>query len=221
MRFSSIARAAATVAIIAAPAVAQAQITTYTTLSAFLAATTSQGTDDYQSLSITTTTPTPMNRTAGAYSYTVAAPGDFFGAGSAANHWLSTNTATSTMTFSNFGSNVRGIAGNFFGSDINGSFRANTSLIITLNTAAGSLTQTLTNATLSTFLGFTTTSNILSMTVQAVQPQQGFAWSTVDNFTLAQAAPTNVVPEPSTYLLMATGMAGLVGVVRRRRAATV
>ena len=39
-------------------------------------------------------------------------------------------------------------------------------------------------------------------------------------FVNQQAPPGNVVPEPSTYLLMATGLAGLVGVSRRRRRTT-
>lgn len=221
MRFSSIARAVTTLAILAAPAAAQAQITAYTSLSSFLAATTNQGTDTFQNLSITGTTPTPMNRTAGAYSYTVAAPNDFFGAGTAANHWLSTNTATDVITFSNIGSNVRGIGANFFGSDIFGNFLSGSTIIVSLTTTNGFFQQGVQNATLNSFLGFTTTGDILSMTVSAFQPVGNFTWPTVDNFVLAQAAPTNVVPEPSTYLLMATGMAGLVGVVRRRRAATV
>jgi len=29
--------------------------------------------------------------------------------------------------------------------------------------------------------------------------------------------PTNVIPEPSTYALMATGLVGLMGMARRRR----
>ncbi len=37
------------------------------------------------------------------------------------------------------------------------------------------------------------------------------------NFVMAQLAPGQVIPEPSTYALMATGLIGLAGFARRRR----
>ncbi|MCC7054529.1 MAG: PEP-CTERM sorting domain-containing protein [Gemmatimonadaceae bacterium] len=219
MRLSSLTRVVAAAALVALPSVSQAQITTHSSLASLLGATSNAGTDDFESLSITGSTPTPITRTAGPHTYTAAVVNNFFGAGTSADHWLSSNTATETITFSGFGTNIRGIGANFFGSDLSGNFLANTSIVVTLNTAAGSLTQTLTNTTLGTFLGFTTTSNILTMTVAAVQPTGAFAWPTMDDLVLAEA-PTNVVPEPSTYALMGTGLIGLGAAARRRRAAT-
>ena len=36
-------------------------------------------------------------------------------------------------------------------------------------------------------------------------------------FEIGVATVANVVPEPSTYVLMATGLAGMIGIARRRR----
>lgn len=36
-------------------------------------------------------------------------------------------------------------------------------------------------------------------------------------FEIGVATAANVVPEPSTYVLMATGLAGMIGIARRRR----
>jgi len=53
----------------------------------------------------------------------------------------------------------------------------------------------------------------LSVTFAGVADQIAF-----DNVTFGAVVPGGVVPEPSTYALMATGLIGLAGVARRRRA---
>ena len=59
----------------------QAAITVYTSLAAFNAATSAPGTDTYTGFSITGTTPSPINRSAGVYTYTAAtSTTTFFGA---------------------------------------------------------------------------------------------------------------------------------------------
>ena len=212
-------------AIVTAPTVAQAQFTVHTTLASFLAAVGANGTDTYTGFSISGETNSPINRSAGAYNYRATADGDFYGAGTTGNPWLSTDKAKDAITFSNFTSSVRGIGGNFFGSNISGAFQSG-NITLTATNAGGSVTQTLINATTSSFLGFVSTSAITSLVVTTEPPSSGptsgsltttSLWPTVDNLILAEGKSASVVPEPSTYALLGTGLMFIGGIARRRK----
>ena len=212
LKYVSIALAA----LVASTAPAQAAITVYTSLVAFTAATTAPGTDTYTGFSITGVTGSPITRSAGAYGYTAATPGDFFGAGTGSNPWLSTNTATDTITFSAFTGGSNAVGGNFFGSDVAGAFAAGNITLVATD-SSGSVTQTIVGATTSSFLGFVSTTAVTSLTITSVQPVGGFLWPTVDNLVFAKRAVVQAaVPESSTWLMMLAGF-GLVGGAMRRR----
>lgn len=219
MRIPTIPQFALALLFAALPQRVSAQFTTYTTLASFLAATTKAGTDSFENLSLTASTPSPLARNAGAFSYTVTVnTTSFVGSGSSADRWLSTNTATDIITFSGFGPGVRGIGGSFFGTGASGAFSANTTILLTARTASGMSTQTLLNTTLSTFLGFVASADLLSLTVEAVQPTGNtFAWPTVNDLVLANGAASSVVPEPATWMLLVNGLAGVVLLVTWRR----
>lgn len=223
MRFTRLPGVLAAAAVLVLPAVSQAQVTTFTSLSSWLAATQNQGLDTFNNLTLAST-PSPLNRTAGSFTYTastvpVTGTDPFFPAGTIGDIWLATNIATTGIRFSNFSPTTRAMGGLFFGSDVAGAFRANTNIQISGTLAGGgTFSQLLTNTTTGTFFGIVTTANILTFDVFAVQPQTGFAWATVNDFRIANPA-SNVIPEPSTYALMATGLIGLAGVARRRRKA--
>lgn len=201
-------------AMVAASGASQAAITVYTDQASFLAAVINPGVDGFDGLSITGSTPSPLTRAAGDYGYTADATpaGSFFGAGTTANPWLSTNTATDTVSFTNFTGGVGALGGNFFGSNISGLFAAG-SVTLSATDADGTVTQTITDATTGSFLGFVSSTGVLTgATLVSVQPTTGFLWPTVDNLTLAAA-----VPEPETYGLMLAGLAFIGFVARRRR----
>ena len=200
-------------ALLATATASHAAITVVTSLAAFNAATAAQGTDTFAGFSVIGSTASPITRTAGAYSYTASAtpPDSFFGGGTTGNPFLSTTLAESTMTFSAFTVGVRGIGGNFFGSNISGLF-APGDLTLTATDASGTVTRTITGATMSSFLGFISDGPITQLTLASVQPSTGgFLWPSVDNLVLAAA-----VPEPGTYAMMLAGL-GVFGVMARRR----
>ena len=214
LKYVSIALAA----LVAGTAPSQAAITVYTTLAAFNAATMAQGTDTYTGFSITGSTPSPIMRTAGVYGYTAAAStSSFFGAGTTGNPWLSTNTATDTITFNTFTGGVQAAGGNFFDSNVSGAFAAG-DITITATDSSGTVTQTIVGATTASFRGFVSTGVLTSLTVAAVQPASPI-WPTVDNLVLAKRAEVvaGAVPETGTWLMMLAGF-GLVGGAMRRRA---
>ena len=201
----------AAAALLAVAAASQAAVTVYTSQASFLAAVSGVGVDTYAGFSITGSTPSPITRNAGAYGYTASvSTTSFFGAGTTANPWLSTNTATDTITYTSFTGGANAVGGNFFGSDISGQFAAG-DITVTATDASGTTTQTIIAATTTSFLGFTSTSGITTLTVAAVQPSGSFLWPTVDNFTMAVA-----VPEAQTYAMMLAGL-GVLGFVARRR----
>mgnify|MGYP002777080246 CR=1 FL=1 len=210
--------AAAAVAFV--PTLAIAQTTTFTSLAAWTAALAggAQGLDTFNDLP-GSARPSPLNRTAGGFSYrasvTNPVPGgstDFFPAGTAADRWLSTDAALASIVFSNFSPGTQALGGAFFGSNILGNFQAG-NIAISWVTSLGSGSVTLNNPAVASFWGIVTTGTLTSVTVSAVQPTGSNLWPTVNDLRLG-----TVVPEPSTYALMATGLAGLAAVRRRRKA---
>ena len=207
----------AVAALLAISAASQAAITVFTSQASFLAAVTAPGVDTFTGFSVTALTPSPVIRSAGSYTYTASAPDGFFGGGSAANPYLSTNTAADAITFGSFGGGVRAIGGNFFGSDVDGAFSAGSLTLLATDALGASVTQTITGS-LTSFVGFVSTGAMNSLVLSSVQPAGGFLWPGADNLTLAAAAAVTAVPEPETYALMLGGL-GLLGFISRRRQA--
>ena len=221
-------RSLAIAAALLASSVSHATLVIYTNQASFLSAVTTPGIDTFTGFSISGTTTSPINRTAGSYTYTASSSSSsstssFFGAGTVANPWLSTNGAFDTILFNNFGAGVSAIGGLFFGSDILGNFLAGKSISITADDNNSSpVTQLITNSTTGSFLGFISDGLITSLSVTAVQTEgQAFVWPTVDNLTLAgrgSVPEQGTVPEPGTLVLAATAF-GLMGAAARRRKA--
>ena len=219
-------RPLAAVALLAIAGQANATITVYTSLAAFQAAVGTTGTDTFAGLSISGETASPLNRSAGSYTYTATGSGNtstsgdnnFWGGGTTANPFLSTNIAGVKITFSNFSNGVVAIGGNFFASNVSGLYTAGGVKLVATD-ASGSVTQTIspTGATAGSFLGFVSDGPITSLALNSVIVSSAL-WPSADNLVLANAAAP--VPEPQTYALLLGGL-GLVGFIagRRRRPA--
>jgi len=211
--------AVAAVATMLAPTIGQAQITTFTSLAAWTSAVTLPGVDSYDDLEIDEGFyDSPLSRTAGTHSYELTAEFGFVPVGTAPDTWMSNFFVEDAMTFGGFSSGVRAIGGNFFNTLENGAVTSGGQLRLTLVSGSLSTSVVLENLTSTSFFGFTSVGAITSLTVGIVDPVAFVSpFATVNDLRLG-GAPASSVPEPTGYALLATGAAGLLASVRRRRA---
>lgn len=207
-------QALAVAGLAAAAGAAQATITVYTSLAEFTAALTGpSATDTFSDIPVNfQALLSPVLRTVGPFTYEARVTGNLFAAGTSANPALSTNTATDPMTFTAFTGMVNAFGGNFYGTDMSGGFQSGAMTLVATDATGATSTQTIALATTDSFLGFVSTTGLLtSVVLTSIQPAAGgFLWPTADNVILA------AVPEPETYALMLAGL-GLVGFMARRR----
>ncbi|MES3021126.1 MAG: PEP-CTERM sorting domain-containing protein [Pseudomonadota bacterium] len=181
-------------------AAARAEITVFTSKAEFLAAITGpvQSTDTFDNLAVAAYGET-MARMAGGVGYLVdgGIGSAIFGAGgTGGDFWLSTNNAGATMAFSQFSQGVYALGGNFFGSDIAGSFIPNTKVVLSATDGAATRTFTLVNTTTDSFVGFISTQPIRAVTFHTAGANY---WPTANNMTLA-------VPEADSYVMLLAGL---------------
>jgi hypothetical protein len=191
---------------------ADAALSVYTTQASFLAAAGRAATDTFDDLELDFVG-SPLERTVGGFGYAATSAG-FFGAGSAADVWLSTNDAFEPIVFASFTGAPRAVGGFFFATAASGAALPGQSVVVTAVDAGGPAARTLANPGPVTFLGFVSDGALASLTVAAVDGGSVAAFATVDDFVLAAAA---AVPETETGVLLLGGLAALGLRMRRRR----
>lgn len=194
---------------------AQANITVYTNESAYLAAVGTTGIDSFDDLPIAPLA-APLTRAAGAYGYRAevayVSP-VFYGAGNGNDHWLSSDNRTDTITLTGFASNVRGVGGFFFGTNIAGDFTASRGITLTAIDQRGKIVSyDLLAPTTASFLGFVSDEAFKQVSFKS--DLQAGVWGTANDLHLSIAA----VPEPETYGMLLAGLGMLAFLARRRKA---
>jgi len=213
-RTSLCGRLAFALLVIASPA-SHAALTVYTSQASFLAAVSAPGMDSFTDISTTAPTSSPISRAAGPYTYSASSRTGFFGAGTAANPALSTNSDLDAITFFNLSGGASAIGGTFFGTDLQGSFVASAVVLTAIDSLGAISTQTFV-ATATSFMGFVSTGAIATLVFSTSMPGN-FVFAAVDDLIIA-AAPVTPIPEPETWALLLGGLAAL-GLRARRRPA--
>lgn len=202
----------------ALPSAASAQATVFTDFSSFLGAVGPYGIDSFDNLG--TDLAGPLPRSAGGYNYQAAAAAEplnllfsLEASPGSSDLWLSEETAGTGITFSGFGSSVRGIGGFFFGTDFGGT-AIDAAVFLRAEDVHGNFFETTLNqASPASFFGVLFENQLATLFVRMSNSDITFA--TANDLVLAEGATR--VPEPASLLLLASGAALLLHSARRRR----
>lgn len=187
------------IALAALSASSMAATTTYTSSASFLAAVgmVTSYTQNFNSLPSPPAGPVPFGDNG--LAYTLAAPSDIYTSGD----FFGTSLPNEALTVSFTSGNVYAVGGNFYATDIGDNFNA-VSVTLTLND--GTVATFTPTSVGDSYRGFT--SNVafssLVMSAPGVSLNAG-----LDNLTVA-------VPEPTSWLMMGLGLAGLLAARRRK-----
>jgi len=185
-----------------------------------MAALAAYGVDDFNDISASNGTDSPLARNAGSFEYTASVEGYDYDISEPVVFWgtdrtggnvaLSTSFHDDTVTFSSFTGGVAAFGGYFFVTDINGTPRAG-DIVLTVTDADGTFMDPITGATEGTFRGYISTNLIVSATFDS---PGAYDFSNVDNLVLGIPG---AVPEPASFAGIAALAALGATALRRRR----
>ena len=181
--------------IAAASLPARALVITYTDRDAFLAALSSSSTDNYNDLNGFYAS--PLSRTIAGYTYDAAATGGLFTGSAGGSQVLSSNNPVAlTLNFTNGAPTA--VGGYFFNTDANFNI-INGAITVTAN--PGASVQSVVTSSATNFFGWLDDSGT-PFTSLVIVPATGtaYAYATVDDLVLGQAAPAAQVPGPLPVL---------------------
>jgi len=209
--------AVATAVLLLSASAAQADITSYSSQSAYLAAVGNTGVDTFDDLGIEPYEG-PLIRDAGDYSYELSTgpeTAELWGASDdGTDMWVTPGWSGDGLTFTLNGP-VAGAGGFFFGSDLFGLSAPLDAITITATDSSGAtLTYTIEAPDTGSFVGFVSDVALTSLFVLRGENDPG-VFTTVNDLHLSVAA----VPEPETYGMMLAGL-GLLGYAARRKGRT-
>jgi hypothetical protein len=192
---------------------AQADITSYTSQAAYLAAVGNTGIDTFDDLDIEPYEG-PLVRDAGDYSYELSTgpeTADLWGASDdGSDFWVTPGWSGDGLTFT-FNGATAGAGGFFFGSDLFGFSSPLEAITITATDSGGAtLSYTIETPDVGSFVGFVSDVALTSLFVKGSEPG---VFTTVNDLHVSVAA----VPEPETYGMLLAGL-GLLGYAARRKA---
>jgi hypothetical protein len=198
---------------------AQATVIVYTDQASFLAAVGASATDTFNNLGDGLLNG-PIARGAGDFAYraNVAYTQDLYAVGLGGGvRALSSSNPDGVIVIDHFAASARAVGGQFFGTDFAGAFLPGQSIMLSFTDNSGVTSSSVSNAGLTSFVGFVSDQAIVSLTVSARQGALD-AWPTVGKLIVADALPLPV-PEPGSLALMVGGLCGLLGwrsLARRR-----